>query len=398
MNRKLLYLECNSGISGDMTVASLIDLGADVKKLLEVLDSLQLDGFEIRIEKVQKCGIEACKFCVDLKEEENHLHRSHRNIRDIYKIIENMGGTQRAKNLAQKMFFIVAEAEAKAHGIPMKQVHFHEVGAVDSIVDIVSTAVCIDDLDIEDVVVGSLSEGTGTVLCRHGVLPVPVPAVVNIAKAYGLPITITNETGEMITPTGAAIAAALKTRETPPASFRIVKMGIGAGTKDFHRANILRAMLLEETERIWVLETNMDDCTGEALGYVLEKLMKAGAKDAYYTPVFMKKNRPAYLLCVIAAEKEIGELEDIIFKHTTTIGIRKYPVERTTLEREVRWVKTPYGKVKVKQCSRQEQLVLYPEYESVKEICEATGKGFQEVYYEIKKAAKEDAEEKKDEF
>ena len=438
-----------------MTVASLLDLGADRKVLEDALASLHVDGYEIRIGRTFKCGIAACDFDVILDEsayvydhghhhDHDHVHSHdehdeehghdhghhhdhdhdhhhnhdhmhahvHRNIADVYAIIDRMEASDRAKELARKMFRIVAEAEAKAHGLPMEQVHFHEVGAVDSIVDIISTAVCFDNLGVDDVVVSPLYEGTGHARCQHGILPVPVPAVANISAINGLTLKITDNQGEMVTPTGAAIAAALRTRKELPEQYQVLGIGIGAGKKDFPRANILRAMLLEEEtpsnagaqlhpfagsneNHIWVLETNIDDCTGEALGFVMDRLLKAGARDVFYTPIYMKKNRPAVLLRVICMADQVEQMEDLIFAHTTTVGIRKMPMERTVLDRRMETVDTPYGPADVNLCERKGKTRIYPEYESVKKLCEASGEDFQTVYHSVLQAATEHTGEEK---
>ena len=245
-------------------------------------------------------------------------HHEHRGLHEILHIIEHADMTERAKKTAVRIFQILAEAESKAHGVPADQVHFHEVGAVDSIVDILAVAVCLDNLGIEKVIVSPLAEGQGYVRCQHGTLPVPVPATANIAQAYGLKLRFTETPGEMVTPTGAAIAAALGTGASMPKNYRIVKIGIGAGNKDFDHANILRAMIIEEeeeekTDSLELLETNLDDCTGEVLGYTMNLLLKAGANDVWYTPIYMKKNRPAYMLSVLCRESSRETMEDIIF-------------------------------------------------------------------------------------
>ncbi|RBP44148.1 LarC family nickel insertion protein [Garciella nitratireducens] len=266
MNDKILYLECYSGISGDMTVSALLDLGADQEGLKKSLESLNLEGYHIEIGRRKKCGIDACFFDVILEGEEHHYEHTHdhhdyshehthdhhehqhvhRNIKDIYEIINHSQITDRAKTLSKRIFEVVAKAEAKAHSLPIEQVHFHEVGAVDSIVDIVATAVCIDNLGITDVIVSELYEGQGHVRCQHGILPVPVPAVVNIAMEHVLNMKITDVQGELVTPTGAAIAAVLKTKDFLPASYKIKNIGIGSGKKELPKANILRAYIIEE--------------------------------------------------------------------------------------------------------------------------------------------------------
>ena len=399
MENKLLYLEGASGISGDMTVAALLDLGASREKLDAVLRSMNLEGFEYRVSRKSSYGIAGTDFDVILHEQHHHEHEhghehhhEHRNLDDVCAVIDRGTMTDGARELAKKIFRIVAEAESKAHGVPVSEVHFHEVGAVDSIVDIVSAAVLIDDLGIRECVVTGLAEGRGFVHCQHGDLPVPVPAVLNIAQAHGIALRTATANGEMVTPTGIAIAAAIRTRDRLPAEYKIEKTGIGLGKRDFGRANILRAMILEETvdpEQMYVLETNIDDATGETLGLALEKLMAAGASDAHFLPCFMKKNRPAYLLRVIAAAPEIPALERILFESTTTIGMRKLPVDRICMDRENRTVKLPFGTVSVKRCSWNGVVRNYPEYESVRALAERTGKEFQLVFALAKQAAEE---------
>lgn len=399
MENKLLYLEGASGISGDMTVAALLDLGASREKLDAVLKSMNLEGFEYQVSRKSSYGIAGTDFDVILHDHHHHEHEhehghhhEHRNLDDVCAVIDRGTMTDGARELAKKIFRIVAEAESKAHGVPVSEVHFHEVGAIDSIVDIVSAAVLIDDLGIRECVVTGLAEGSGYVHCQHGDLPVPVPAVLNIAQAHGIALRTSAANGEMVTPTGIAIAAALRTRDRLPAEYKVEKVGIGLGKRDFGRANILRAMILEETldpEQMYVLETNIDDATGEALGLALEKLMAAGASDAHFLPCFMKKNRPAYLLRVIAAAPEIPALERIIFESTTTIGMRKLPVDRICMDRENRTVKLPFGTVSVKRCSWNGVVRNYPEYESVRALAERTGKEFQLVFALAKQAAEE---------
>lgn len=403
---KILYLECNSGISGDMTVGALLDLGADRDVLIKALDSLGVEGYRLHFGRTKKCGLDAYAFDVLLEEEQDHGHGSHhdhghdhghdhthdhRSLSDIYTIIGRLDSQDPVKDMAKRMFAVVAEAESKAHGIPVEEVHFHEVGAIDSIVDIISAAVCIDNLGIEEIVVSPLAEGFGTVRCRHGVIPVPVPATVNIAEAFGLKLRFTDNEGEMVTPTGAAIAATLRTRDSLPSSFRILKTGLGAGKKDFKQANILRAMILEETqepgEEMWVLEANIDDCSGEALGFAMESLLEAGAADVWNTPIYMKKNRPAYMLSVICRKEEVERMEDILFIQTTTIGVRKHPVSRTILSREKRKIATDLGEAEVKICTCKGRQYFYPEYESIRSICRQKGLDYQTVYCKIREEA-----------
>ena len=307
----------------------------------------------------------------DHDEHHHDHHHGHRNLKDVIAMIDSLELTDGARKLVVRVFEILAEAEAKAHNRSLEEVHFHEVGALDSIVDIVAAAVCFDNLGITDVIIPKINEGSGTIRCQHGILPVPVPAVMNIATAHST--------------TGAAFAAAVMT--SPKLTEVIVPagVGLGAGKREYEIPSILRAILLQENgsetnDCIWKLESNIDDCTGEELGFTMDCLMKAGARDVFYTPVYMKKNRPAYLLSVIAEEKDITALEDIIFRETTTIGIRKAKMERRIMPRKNVDVETKYGTVSVKLCEHNGETKVYPEYESVAELARKTGAAFREIY------------------
>lgn len=444
-----LYLECNAGISGDMLVAALLDLGADQGVLMDALDSLPVDGFQVRVSRMQKAGLDCADFAVLLDHaHENHDHdmaylhgegdhahaceyhahlhehahahggahapgashahahahghcHEHRGMAEVAAIIQQAAISPRAKDTALCVFNVLARAEAKAHGVPPDQVHFHEVGAVDSIVDVVAAAVCLDNLDVTNVVLMHLCEGQGTVRCQHGVLPVPVPAVANIVAEAGIPLSIQAMQGEFVTPTGAAIAAAIRTQAQLPERFAIQKIGLGAGKRTYERPSILRAMLIQPQEAqpasarganadasssatlscVWKLETEVDDCPGEALGFVLERLFEAGAREAHFQPVFMKKNRPGYQIQALCAEADIPVLEAALFQHTTTIGIRRTPMQRTVLPREIRQAETPFGPVRVKEVQLPDgQLRAYPEYDDVAAIARAQGVPYQDVY------------------
>lgn len=445
---KKLYLDCGSGISGDMFVAAMIDLGADPDTLQKALDSIPADGFFVEIGRVKKAGIDCCDFHVHLDDdcenhdhdmdylygnltlaagsgcscheesdrEEHHCHcheeghdgeahhccrqgkdhyHTHRGLAEILPMIDACDMTETAKALARKIFRIIGEAEAKAHDLPLDEVHFHEVGALDSIVDVVAAAVTFDSLHIKEVIVPKLTEGTGTVRCRHGVMPVPVPATVNIVSAYKIPMELTGAKGEYVTPTGAAIAAAISTSHQLPPSFVIKKAGLGAGKRAYtDRSGILRAFLIqgeenEDRDKVVKLETDIDDCSGEVLGYVMKKLFKAGAKDVHYAPIFMKKNRPAWELTVICREDKVEEMEKIIFTETTTIGIREYPLRRSILNREEKEVETVYGKAAVKQVTFRDMTRAYPEYDTVKKLAKRNKVPFMDIFDAVKEAAKE---------
>ena len=385
---KKLYFDCMSGISGDMTVAALLDLGADRDVLTKALDSIMIEKFDIEIRDVYKNGLRALKF--DVMATESHVHR---HLADIHEIIANAAMTDEAKVLAYKMFGIVAEAESIAHGIDINKVHFHEVGAVDSIVDIISTAVCIDNLGVKDVIFSGITEGKGYVKCVHGRLAVPVPAVLNIVSLHNLTLRQSDTKGEMITPTGAAIAAALRTEDKLPKEYKVIKTGIGAGTKDFEHPNVLRVMLIEdagsEADSICELSTNIDDATGETLGYTMEKLFEAGAYDVFFQPIYMKKNRPAYMLNVICDESCVKEMEKIIFLNTTTLGIRRYDCKRTVLKREKAEVFTSFGQICCKKVWLGDTYRIFPEYESVRAAAEEKGLGYDETYRYICKEIEE---------
>ena len=300
----------------------------------------------------------------------------------------------------------------------IEEVHFHEVGAVDSIIDIAAIAFCIDDLNIGQVIIPALSEGSGMIRCQHGLLPVPVPATSAIAAAYSLPLRILPIEGELVTPTGAATAAALCTGTSLPERFSIVKIGIGAGKRDYAVAGILRAMIISETtvsgsmpgssesdrkdlpgneaggtsgttDTVLKLEANLDDTTGEALGFVMEKLFQTGALDVFYTPITMKKSRPAVMLSLLCPPALRREMEEIIFRHTTCIGLRFCLMQRTKLERDEQLVETPLGEARVKFCSFEGEVYAYPEHESVAALAEKTGLGYKEVYHMVKSFALE---------
>lgn len=400
-----LYLECYAGISGDMAVAALLDLGADENVLRKALDSLPLKDFKVEISRVRKSGLNVCDFNVILnKKHENHdhdmkylygkkeahMHGCQRSLQDIYSIIDKTEITAGANRTAKKIFRILAEAEAEAHGMSVEEVHFHEVGAVDSIVDIISAAVCLDNLEITDAVVSELYEGKGSVRCQHGLIPIPAPAVSRIAAKYKLNLHITEVEGEHVTPTGAAIIAAVKTSDKLPQTFSIKKTGMGGGKRVTEMSGILRAMIIEaedESDRICKLECNIDDCSGEIFGYVMEKLFEAGARDVHYMPVYMKKNRPAYLLNVICREDYASKMEKIIFSETTTIGIRRIIMESIKMKCESMELDTPLGSVCIKICEYDDCRKIYPEYDSVMKICEKNEMPYSEAYRKIKEYA-----------
>ena len=425
-----LYLECNYGISGDMAVAALLDAGADRTALEKALASIPVKGFKTEIKRVEKNGVSCLDFNVILdSEHENHdhdmnylfghesaehnhghgehfhghthhhseaeehshaaqheihhgeqvhgeqvhyeqiHHHEHRNLHDVLEIIDKTEMTENARKLAHKIFEII----------------------------VIALAVCFYSLHVEKVFVPFLCEGTGTVRCQHGILPVPVPAVANIMQEYYVPLKITGERGEFVTPTGAAFVAAVATEFSLPKTFVLKKIGMGAGKRDYGVPNIVRAMLVETEEKnnpenqltsafhdkIIKLETNIDDSTGEALGFVMDELFASGALDVHYLPCFMKKNRPAWLLVVLCRLEDAAKMEKIIFMHTTTIGIRMSQMERTCLARSECSVEVFGEKAEVKVVDVYGEKRFYPEYERVSRIAQKTKKPFGEVYNKI---------------
>lgn len=432
MENKNILLECESGISGDMFVAALLDLGKeqkDLQKGLETaLQSLPLPGFTIRISRVKKAGIDCCDFDVIVdKEHENHdhdmsylfghldsnqedsyVHEGHghhtehdytyehlsehththnqhgRTLLEIKEIIQKGNLSEKTKEMALRIFTVLGEAEAKAHGTTLDEVHFHEVGSVDSIVDIVSAAYLMDALKVDRVYVDTLCEGRGTIRTAHGILPIPVPAVSRILEAYPITISRVPVQGELVTPTGAAILASICDFQKAPETYQIQNTGIGAGKREYEVPSMVRVLSILPSERpadtIWKLECNVDDAPAEELGYCMDKLFAAGARDVHFIPCMMKKNRPGTMISVICSKEQIPTMEDILFHETTTIGIRRCSMERTVLPRKLRSIETAYGSLQVKECTLPDGTIrLYPEYDSMRELAEKTGKSMLEI-------------------
>ncbi len=448
---KAIVLDGASGISGDMTVAALLDLGANEERLREALTTLPVDGFEVVVSRVEKSGLAACDFNVvldeahknhdhdmvwlygheeavehchehehshdgnvhghcrehDHQEDHGHSHEHHphvhRTLADVTAIIESSQLTDRAKQKALAIFGKLAQAEAKAHGATPDTVHFHEVGAVDSIVDICSVAICLDNLGVDQLIVPSLSEGYGAIRCAHGVMPIPVPAVAHLCADASITLDPAPVHGELVTPTGAAIVAALRTGDKLTHGYRILSTGYGAGKRTYKNSSgLLRATLIETEDvaaapadddptvahPVVELKCDLDDCTGEALGRTIELLMAAGAREAHAVPIVMKKGRPAYQLEVICDESNEAQLRDLIFMNTTTIGIRAAHQLRYPLRREPGTVPTPYGEVATKRVVLPDGTVrAYPEYDSVVAACERSGASFQDVFRAVEVAA-----------
>ncbi len=419
---KVLYMDCVSGISGDMTIGAFLDLGVDPEYLKKELSKLHIHGYKLAVNRKNMGGIMGTDFDVvlqdngehshdhnhghnhdhdhshshnhdhdhDHRHEQNqdHPHHEHSTWGQIKALIEESSLKDEVKSLAVRIFQRVAEAEAKVHGVALEDVHFHEVGAVDSIVDIVGAAICFEAIKPDKVIISPLNTGSGTVRCSHGILPVPAPATSEILAKRKARIYSNGIMGELVTPTGAAIAVELANEFGSLPAMQIDKTGYGTGKKDFGIPNVLRMILgSDETpsgrEEVMVLEANIDDMSGEVAGYTLDRLLAGGALDVYYTPIYMKKNRPAVKLSVLCTDEQVKTLERIILTETTTIGIRKYATQRTVMKRETLKVKLPYGEVLVKVCEYEGIKKASPEYESVKELAQQTGRSLITIYRDV---------------
>ncbi|WP_134701308.1 nickel pincer cofactor biosynthesis protein LarC [Ammoniphilus sp. YIM 78166] len=396
---KNLYLDCISGIAGDMTLAALIDLGADLGYILEHLRKLPIDPFELEVEPVEKRGIAAKKLLIEFPAQErqqpsptylfkmaSHDDHQHRKAEDILQMISDSLLPERVKQRSMAIFQVIAEAEGKIHGVDPKEVHFHEVGAMDSILDTIGFCLALENLEVDEIYASPVPTGQGKMKMAHGLYPIPAPATLELLK--GIPLADLQVQGELTTPTGAGILKALVKDFGPIGAVKIERIGYGAGHKDFAHPNVLRAVLIQkerdrEREKIIVLETQVDDMTGEALGYVMERLFEAGALDVYYTPVYMKKNRPGTLMTVLVQPDEAGRCEEVLLIQTSTLGVRRSEWTRTILDRRIVSVETPYGKIRVKQAIRGGQVLHQaPEFEDVAQLARQCELPFQEIYQE----------------
>lgn len=343
---KTAYLDCASGISGDMTLGALVDAGADLAAIQAGIDSLGLPSCKLVTTEVKKRGFRATQLTVAHEPEHAHRHLHH-----ITAMIDRSTLTPRAQELAKAIFTRLGEAEAKVHGTTIQKVHFHEVGAVDSIADIVGSAIGFDLLGIEQVIASPIPTGTGFITIAHGRCSIPAPATAELL--CGIPLADFSVEGELTTPTGAAIVATLATEFGPLPAMTVQSIGYGAGQKDFDHPNLLRLLLGESArassgllrDTIILLETNLDDLPGESIGYCVERLWKAGALDVSLTPIQMKKGRPAVLLAVQSRPADADALEAILFRETTTLGVRRQSLQRHVLRREAIEVETPWGPV-----------------------------------------------------
>jgi uncharacterized protein (TIGR00299 family) protein len=364
---KIAYLDAFSGLSGDMTVGALLHLGVSLEAMQAELEKLPLSGYRLQQNERTLSGIRAIKFDVEVS-----ARLEERSFQALAHMLRTSELLPQVREMALRMFTVLAEAEGRVHGIAPEAVHFHEVGAVDSIIDIVGTAFGLAALSIDRVYVSPLPMGTGLVPSRHGVLPIPAPATVELLK--GRPVRVEDGSAEMVTPTGAAIVAAVA-HPGPVPPFQLAAVGYGAGDRTLpDRPNLLRILLgttveIPGEESLVVLETNIDDLNPELYDYVMERLFEAGARDVFLMPVQMKKNRPGILLWVLTDEAHRAQLSAVVFAETSTLGIRVYPVARLALRRERKIVDTSYGSVAVKVAYSPEGHVnVAPEYEDCKRV------------------------------
>lgn len=381
---KIAYFDCFSGIAGDMIIGALLDAGLELSALKKELKKLPLTGYEIKAFKTEKQGIKGTKFEVKAPQE-----KTHRDLKDIFGIIEKSSLAKKIKDDSKKIFRRLAEAEAKVHGVSIDKIHFHEVGGVDAIIDIVGAVIGLDILKVDKIYSSPLSLGKGYVKFSHGKFPVPAPATVELCK--NIPVRYTDIEGELVTPTGAAIITTLA-EFSPRLDFKIEKIGYGAGSMDLKEIpNLLRVMIGEkdldlEQDEILVLETNIDNTTPEVLGYLTEKLLEKGALDVYLVPVIMKKGRPGTILSVICNMDKLNELSSLIFSETGTIGLRTQFHLRKKLPRKVKVVETRFGKARVKVITDGKKVHISPEFEDCRILADKNNIPLREVYKEVEKS------------
>lgn len=372
---KTLYFDCFAGASGDMILGALVGVGVNPQDLREQLSLLDVSGYEIEFEIVHRSGLSATR--AHVRTEQEHAHR---HLGDILKIIDASRLSDNVKSRASSIFSRLAEAEARVHNEPIEKIHFHEVGALDAIIDVVGAAIGFEMLGVERFVCSPLHVGSGTVRMSHGLFPVPPPAVAELLK--DTPIYSTEIAGELVTPTGAAIIKTVCESYGRLPLMKIEQTGYGAGSREYENfPNVLRIMLgedesgaIENVERLLVIETNIDDMSPQLFGYVMEQALTRGALDCYLTPVQMKKNRPGVLLSILCRASEREALTELLFRETTTLGVRSFEVERRALERESVRVETPFGPIDVKVARLNGRVVNeMPEYEQCRAAAQRAG-------------------------
>ena len=376
---KIAYADCFSGISGDMFLAALLDAGLSLDVLQNGIENLNLpEKVELRLTETHKGALRAASLEVIAPPGHHHRHLS-----DILEILSTSSLSDHVRQATARIFSLLAEAEARVHGEPVEQVHFHEVGALDSIVDVTGAVLGLEALGIERLYSSPLPYGSGTINSDHGLLPLPAPATLEVLRLAQIPLIPSPAQVELVTPTGAAILATLATFERP--SLAITSLGIGAGKRDLPWPNLMR-LIVGETPSIGAsemvqIETNIDDMNPQVFGYVMEKLFTAGALDVYLTPIYMKKNRPATLLGVIARREDEARLAELILRETTTLGLRVQPISRYEARRDFRQVQTPYGSLTVKlKIINGKVIQAMPEYDECVRLANENGISLAEIY------------------
>ncbi len=366
---KIAYFDCFAGISGDMFIGAMLDAGLDFSGLEKELSKLNLSGWRISSKKITKNHLSATKFNLD-----ETTAQTFRHLADLNRIIDHSGLNAALKETANKIFLKIAEAEAKVHGQPLQKVHFHEIGALDTIIDVVGALISLELLGVEKVVCSRLNVGSGVVTFSHGTYPVPAPATAEILK--GVPIYATETKGELVTPTGAAIISTVAESFGDMPEMKVGQLGYGAGDKDFGHPNVLRVFLGESAEKLYVekdvvavIETNIDDMNPQLFDHVQEKLFAEGALDVFFTQILMKKNRPAIKLTVLCNREDQQKMCDLLFRETTTLGVRIREEQREKLHREIVEMETTLGSVRVKVTRQKDEDVrCTPEYDDCKRI------------------------------
>ncbi|WP_145421358.1 nickel pincer cofactor biosynthesis protein LarC [Staphylococcus hominis] len=379
-----LYLDCHAGIAGDMLLAALVDLGASPNEIEHELKKLPIDNFKLNFKKEMKQGIHAMTLSIDF-----HESHHHRTAFDIFKMIDESDLDDRVKMRSKSIFETIGHAEAKIHGMSIKDVHFHEVGAMDSIIDIVGGCIALELLNIDHLYCSPIPTGNGKIKIAHGIYPVPAPATAEILK--GIPLASFDVHSELTTPTGAAIAKSLVTEFGPFPAATMPHIGYGAGTKNFDFPNVIRAIQFTDNEtsydQVQVLECQMDDMTPETLGHFMDTALQNDVLDIYYSPIIMKKNRPATQLTIICKVEDKLRIEDMILKHTSSLGVRSYKVNRRILDRTFRDIQTPYGNVSIKLSLKNGKIFkIKPEYEDLRVISKQTEQSFQQIYHNVMKS------------
>jgi uncharacterized protein (TIGR00299 family) protein len=389
--KKILFYDCFAGISGDMNLGALVDLGVDAAYLEKELEKLNIEGFRLDVKSDMRKGISGTKVTVVVDHPENEKHRHLRHIEDL---INNSTLSDRIKEKSLAIFNLVAEAEAKVHNISKEQVHFHEVGALDSIADIVGAAICQEYLEVDEIQASPVQLGGGMVKCAHGMMPVPAPATAEIMAE--IPVRTGLVEYEATTPTGAAILAATVDRFESRMELVVLKTGYGIGQRDGEIPNVLRVYLAEdrarlsedvEEEEAIMLECNMDDMNPEWYSHVSELLFESGAADVTMTPIVMKKSRPAHMLSVLCRPDLADLMKEILFRETSSIGLREYSVKKSILRRETVKVKTSFGEIEVKRCYFKGSVVNEkPEFEQCRLLAKQHGVSLEEIRKAVYKA------------